>query len=100
MRNPLSPTPTSRRSFLRQGAAAAVVLPAAVSALTGCTDQQAAAAEKHPPKSTPAPALSPRAKADQMDAMHERGIKAFPAKTAGKGNQPYQPRIVGGVKVF
>ena len=26
-----------------------------------------------------------------MDAMHEGGIKAFPAKTAGKGNQPLAP---------
>jgi FtsP/CotA-like multicopper oxidase with cupredoxin domain len=35
-----------------------------------------------------------------MDAMHEKGVKAFPAKTAGKGNQPMEPRIVGGVKVY
>jgi FtsP/CotA-like multicopper oxidase with cupredoxin domain len=35
-----------------------------------------------------------------MDRMHEAGIKAFPAKTAGKGNQLLKPKIVGGVKVF
>jgi FtsP/CotA-like multicopper oxidase with cupredoxin domain len=35
-----------------------------------------------------------------MDRMHEEGIKAFPAKTAGKGNQPLEPRIENGVKVF
>src|SRR5688500_14741557 len=34
-----------------------------------------------------------RAAADAMDAHHEAGIKAFPAKTQGKGNQPLQPRI-------
>ena len=35
-----------------------------------------------------------------MDAMHEKGIKAFPAKTAGLGNQLMAPKIVNGVKVF
>jgi FtsP/CotA-like multicopper oxidase with cupredoxin domain len=35
-----------------------------------------------------------------MDAMHERGVKAFPAKTEGKGNQLLQPRLEGRVKVF
>jgi FtsP/CotA-like multicopper oxidase with cupredoxin domain len=38
--------------------------------------------------------------AETMDKMHEAGVKAFPAKTAGKGNQPMQPRIEKGVKVF
>jgi FtsP/CotA-like multicopper oxidase with cupredoxin domain len=32
--------------------------------------------------------------------MHEAGIKAFPAKTAGKGNQLLAPKIIGGVKVY
>lgn len=36
----------------------------------------------------------------EMDKMHEAGIKAFPAKTAGKGNQPLTPRLEGEVKVF
>jgi FtsP/CotA-like multicopper oxidase with cupredoxin domain len=35
-----------------------------------------------------------------MDAMHEAGVKSFPAKTEGKGNQLLQPRMDGGVKVF
>ena len=35
-----------------------------------------------------------------MDAMHEKGVKAFPAKTEGKGNQLLAPRMEGGVKVF
>ncbi len=51
-----------------------------------------------------APAL-PRAAAapaawEEMDRGHEATVKAFPAKTAGQGAQPLQPRIVGGVKVF
>jgi FtsP/CotA-like multicopper oxidase with cupredoxin domain len=32
--------------------------------------------------------------------MHEAGIKAFPQKTAGKGNQLIAPRLDKGVKVF
>jgi FtsP/CotA-like multicopper oxidase with cupredoxin domain len=35
-----------------------------------------------------------------MDAMHEKGIKAFPAPTEGKGNQPLAPRVENGVKIF
>lgn len=38
--------------------------------------------------------------AETMDAMHERGVKAFPAKTAGKGNVLLAPAIVNGVKVY
>ncbi|MGN6484420.1 MAG: multicopper oxidase family protein [Thermomicrobiales bacterium] len=36
----------------------------------------------------------------QMDAMHEAGIKAFPAYTSGHGNQPLQHTMDGDVKVF
>ena len=35
-----------------------------------------------------------------MDRHHEAGIKAFPAKTEGKGNQLLQPRMENGVKVY
>lgn len=38
--------------------------------------------------------------ADEMDAMHEAGVKAFPAKTAGLGGQPLTPVMDGDVKVF
>ncbi|MDB4950268.1 MAG: multicopper oxidase type 3 [Gemmatimonadetes bacterium] len=48
----------------------------------------------------PATPQDARAKADAMDAMHEKGIKSFPAKTAGKGNVLMPPRMEGGVKVF
>jgi FtsP/CotA-like multicopper oxidase with cupredoxin domain len=40
------------------------------------------------------------ATAEAMDAMHEKGIKAFPAKTVGAGNQRLAPKIDKGVKVF
>ena len=92
-------SPESRRSFLRHGAAAAVALPTVAATLAACGETKAAAA---PPKETrPAPPPpSPRDKADKMDAMHEKGIKAFPAKTEGLGNQVLQPRLERGVKVF
>jgi FtsP/CotA-like multicopper oxidase with cupredoxin domain len=38
--------------------------------------------------------------ADEMDAMHEAGIKAFPAETHGLGGQPLQFELDGDVKVF
>lgn len=37
---------------------------------------------------------------DQMDAMAEARVKAFPAKTEGLGGQPLAPRLDGDVKVF
>ena len=39
------------------------------------------------PHDTSAGAAAASAGAKSMDAMHEKGIKAFPAKTAGIGNQ-------------
>jgi FtsP/CotA-like multicopper oxidase with cupredoxin domain len=38
--------------------------------------------------------------ADEMDAMHEAGVKAFPAKTKGLGGQPLSFTLDGDVKVF
>ena len=35
-----------------------------------------------------------------MDASYLAGVKAFPAKTKGLGNQPLQPKLDGNVKVF
>ncbi len=43
---------------------------------------------------------SSRPTADEMDAMHEQGIKAFPAATHGKGGQPLEFTMDGDVKVF
>ncbi|MEO5588187.1 MAG: multicopper oxidase domain-containing protein, partial [Gemmatimonadaceae bacterium] len=91
----------SRRTFLKRAAATAV----AGGALAACGDSSAqtqalrkssdaAALVTNP---APVPALSA---AETMDAMHEAGIKAFPAKTEGKGNQLLAPKLVGGVKVF
>jgi FtsP/CotA-like multicopper oxidase with cupredoxin domain len=98
-------TEHSRRSFLRKGAAAAVALPALATALSACGETKAAEAPAARPVSTPAaapkaPILSVREKADTMDAMHEAGVKAFPAKTEGKGNQLLEPQLEKGVKVY
>ena len=87
---------TTRRSFLGKSAAAALGLPV-VAALVASCDSKAAAAT---PAATKAPALTPRQRADEMDAMHEKGIKAFPAKTAGKGGVLLEPRMENGYKVY
>ena len=85
---------TSRRSFLRKGAAAAIALPALASTLSACGETKAADAPVARPDTTAAPKavpLSARQKADAMDAMHEKGIKAFPAKTDGQGQPAPRP---------
>ena len=103
---PLFPAPASRRTFLRTGAAAAAAALPVVAALGACGETRASerpaadtsAAQRA--QAVPPPAPSPREKADAMDAMHERGIKAFPARTEGKGNQLLAPRMESGIKVF
>src|SRR6266581_3275390 len=94
----------SRRDFLRNTAVTAL----AGTALATCSIDESGAqavtrdAEDHSGGTmapNPAP-LSPAAAADAMDKMHETGIKAFPAKTAGKGNQLLQPKMQNGVKVY
>lgn len=46
------------------------------------------------------PTLTAAQSADEMDKMHEAGVKAFPAKTAGLGGQPLEFRREGDFKVF
>jgi FtsP/CotA-like multicopper oxidase with cupredoxin domain len=91
---PYQPT---RRSFLFKGASMALTLPVVGAVVAACDRPKAAAAVAAKPV---APSLTPRQKADAMDAMHEKGIKAFPAKTTGVGGAPLAPRIERGVKVF
>ena len=92
----------SRRSFLRKAAATAI----AGGALAACSDSKAqktapGAADASGGTTAPNPVPpSPKAAAAAMDAMHEAGIKAFPAKTEGKGSQLLAPRIEKGVKVY
>ena len=108
----LTQTMSSRRAFLRTASLTAVgagalaacgkaasgadqgVVQAGAPAATGHNISVATAA------AAPVPAVDPRAAADAMDAMHEKGIKAFPAKTAVHGNQLFAPKMDGQVKVF
>jgi FtsP/CotA-like multicopper oxidase with cupredoxin domain len=90
---------SSRREFLKRGTTVAVALPAVLSTLGACSDKSPDVAQAATP-TTPVAPPSPRQRADEMDAMHEKGVKAFPAKTEGKGNQLLKPRIENGIKVF
>jgi FtsP/CotA-like multicopper oxidase with cupredoxin domain len=107
----------SRRAFLRDATATTI----AAGALAACKDAgkasgatpsglQAPTKQGAPVVATPTGGtMGPHdtgsvqaatAAAEQMDKMHEAGVKAFPAKTAGKGNQPFAPRVENGVKIF
>jgi len=89
----------SRRGFLRNAALAAI----AGGTLAACTDSsaQVAIASANRAAAGPAPKPAPTLSAGEaMDRMHEAGVKAFPAKTAGKGGQLLVPRIEKGVKIF
>ncbi|HST08697.1 MAG TPA: multicopper oxidase domain-containing protein [Gemmatimonadaceae bacterium] len=94
----------SRRDFLLGTAATAL----AGGALASCKvspsgAQQSKVREMDHSGGTTAPNPAPpsaAAVAEAMDKMHEAGIKAFPARTAGKGNQLLEPKIRNGVKVF
>src|SRR5687767_13853751 len=100
----LSTQATHRRQFLRNGALAALAAGTLAACRKGGSEAQAAPNNAHAMGSTPtpppAPRMSPCEKADQMDRMHEAGIKAFPAKTAGKVNQLMAPRLDKNVKVY
>jgi FtsP/CotA-like multicopper oxidase with cupredoxin domain len=96
---------TSRRRFLRTTALGAIAAPAALSVLNACTAEASQAPPGNASGGTTSPHVAtppvdPRARADEMDRMHEAGVKAFPAKTEGKGGQRLTPRIENGVKCF
>src|SRR5438045_1583010 len=90
---------TSRRGFLRDTALTALVAGVATACKPDRDDAKAVVQAGTPTGGTMGPHDTTSA-ADAMDEMHEKGIKAFPAKTAGKGNQLFAPRMDGGVKVF
>ena len=122
-------SPLARRDFLKRGATAALAAGAGA-ALAACekaapskaaaqnvapqdSDHSGGSMAAHP--ATPSAAIpsanaaapfggltlaQARARADQMDAMHEKGVKAYPAATKGKGNVLLAPRLENGVKVF
>lgn len=78
--------------MMRQQRAVIGLLLAAV--LAGCAARPAV---EH---TTPPAQDSGKLTYQQMDQMHEDGVKAFPAKTEGVGNQPLQYTMDGNVKVF
>ena len=104
----------SRRDFLRNTAVTALAggvlaackgrVPENAAAVTPPSTAKAGADSNVSGGTMPPPAqtalAAQQAAADQMDAMHEAGIKAFPAKTAGKGNQLLAPVMDGKTKVF
>jgi FtsP/CotA-like multicopper oxidase with cupredoxin domain len=96
----------SRRLFLK-GASIGVGIPVVGGILSACSASAPAAAQSAAATSSNDMTAMPQTQAgglsaDEMDAMHEQGIKAFLAgvKTEGKGNQPLEPKIENGVKVF
>jgi FtsP/CotA-like multicopper oxidase with cupredoxin domain len=90
---------TSRRGFLRDSAMTALVAGVATACKTNAVAAKAVDGHVMPTGGTMGPNDTASA-VSAMDAMHEKGIKAFPAKTAGKGNQLLVPRMENGVKVF
>ena len=91
-------TVKSRRDFLR--ASAASVLAGGALAACGKAADSAAAAPVTAATLAPAKVPTEREAADAMDAMHEAGIKAFPAKSKGKGNRLLPPVMDGQTKVY
>jgi FtsP/CotA-like multicopper oxidase with cupredoxin domain len=92
-----------RRAFLQKSAVSA----ATVGVLAACSRDDSvanAATTNHAANQSHTPAaatpISAAGKAAQMDEMHEKGIKAFPAKTEGMGCQPMGPTMDAGVKVY
>src|SRR3954471_16066743 len=109
----LDEAPTTRRNFLRSASLTAVGGALVACGTGGSSNAAAAQASAVSQGGTPKPgatggtmgphdtaAGSGLSAADAMDAMHEKGIKAFPAKTKVYGNQPLAPKLEKGVKVF
>jgi manganese oxidase len=72
----------------RQAGMAGTLMVVAGAATTGTTGAAAAGA------------TGSSVSTDEMLAGHEAGVAAFPAETEGQGNQPLEPRIENGDKVF
>ena len=112
----------SRRTLLRRlgiglGGAAVVGIGAACGATSDEVNREAARQKDFANATKPAPPPVPASQVDhagmagmsapqqgitaaQMDAHHEAGLKAFPAKTQGLGGQPLAYELDGDTKVF
>jgi manganese oxidase len=69
-------------------------LPAAAVDVTPGTDSH------NTSHATPAAGRSGTPSWEEMDRLHEEGVKAFPAATEGRGGQPLEYTMDGDVKVF
>ena len=114
----MAPPAATRRDFLRRSALVALAAPVTMGALSSCSSAEAGSQSSataadgdhgggtnaphpsHLATATAGGALTGRAKADAMDAMHEKGIKAFPAPTRGKGNVLLPARVEKGIKCY
>src|SRR3954447_25274543 len=92
-------TPHSRRDMLKV-LGLGLALPAAATVLNACGGAPATTAAPATQPGMAMGAATTATPAMDMDAMHEAGIKSFPAKTAGQASQRLQPRIENGVKIF
>jgi FtsP/CotA-like multicopper oxidase with cupredoxin domain len=94
----------SRRKFLRLSAlglavpASSAVLAACQQAGTSSPTGSTSAMEGHDESATPSAQTDD--KWEEMDRMHEEGVKAFPAKTEGVANEILPYTMDGDVKVF
>jgi len=106
---------TSRRRFIQKSAATALTVGAVAACNTAKSPQADTAAAASRRGMTPAPGdtdhsggttgahpapVNTAGDSDEMDRLHEAGVKAFPARTEGKGNQVLAPRIENGVRIF
>ena len=99
-------TTRTRRNFLKDATAATAAM--AVAGIACAREQAPPAADSTKPGQSggtmgahdTASSNATQRAAEEMDRMHEAGVKAFPAKTAGMGNQLMQPRMEGNVKVY
>lgn len=84
------------------GAGAAVIAAAPVSLTIETGNPASAKSSGHDDEmsTTSASANAEEMTNDEMDAMHEAGVKSFPAPTQGLGGQPLPFEMDGDVKVF
>jgi FtsP/CotA-like multicopper oxidase with cupredoxin domain len=90
-----------RLGLLGAGAAVAASAPVSLHVETGSRSTYASGSESHDMSALTSTASNQAEMTnDEMDAMHESGVKSFPARTAGLGGQPLEFEMDGDVKVF
>ena len=92
--------PTSTEKAVAQSAGAAATAIQENEAAAQATATADAEHAQHDATVTPSTGGGAHNSAEEMDAMHEAGVKAFPAPTEGLGGQPLDYDLVDGVKVF